>query len=312
MKDRNKLQLFLILNCLTLAVVFLRFNIATAAELKFTTPKLIEETENTYAIDLNLDTQGENINLLESAIGYSSKNFELKEILTGDSIINFWIKKPEIQNEKIIFVGSIPAGYLGTNGKVITLIFKPKVIVTTLDLEILSDSNNLSRIFLNDSTATEKIILANRFSFNLPIINKETPTIDITDVEKPEPFNINIVESTLLQKDSAFVVFNADDTGSGIAEYEMAQADTSAEFTANQSLNWEKVESPVVLNVLGAKRFLAIRAVDGANNQELSVIDLRPSKNILNFRTIFIVGIILVILIIGTVVFAYHIWTIKR
>lgn len=307
----KKLQLFLILSCLTLAVVFLRCNNVTAAELKFTSPKLIEETENTYATDLNLDTQGENINLLEASLTYPSKNLELKEILTGDSIINFWIQKPEIQNEKIVFVGSIPAGYLGTNGKVITLIFQPKIAVTTLDINILSDSNNLSRVFLNDSQATEKIIQANHFSFNLPITNQNIPKIDITDVEKPEPFSIDIVESPSLQENSAFVVFNTEDAGSGVVKYEMAQADVSSEFVTNQNLDWKIVKSPVVLNILEAKRFIAIKAIDGDNNQEFSVVDLKPPQNALKLKTLFTVCIILIILIV-VAIYAYHCWIRKR
>lgn len=276
-----------------------------AAELNFSPPKLIEETESTYAIDLNLDTQGDNINVLEASLNYSVQNFNLKNILTGDSIVNFWIKKPETQNNLIHFVGYIPAGYFGSKGKVITLVFQPKTESTILDIGIINDKGNPSRVFLNDPLATEKNIGANHYSFNLFSGREEMSTANIVDVEKPEPFIVTISQSSLLPINNVFVIFNTNDTGSGIDHYEMAQADLASDFSNNKSLKWQIVESPVTLNISQAKRFLAIKAFDKSNNVELSVLDLKPSKTQALSQNPFTVSLILFI-IIGTVSFSCY------
>ncbi|MFZ2414534.1 MAG: hypothetical protein WAW33_00820, partial [Minisyncoccia bacterium] len=119
MRYKNKLKVFLLVNCLALTVLFLGSNITFAAELNFSPPKLIEETENTYVVDLNLDTQGDNINVLEVFLNYSPTNFDLKNILTGDSVINFWVQKPQSKDGLIHFSGSIPAGYFGSKGRIL-------------------------------------------------------------------------------------------------------------------------------------------------------------------------------------------------
>ncbi len=295
---------------LSFLFVFISVSYAHAAELKFTPPKLIEETENTYVIDLNLDTQGDNINVLEAFLSYPSKDFNLRNILTGNSVINFWIKKPEINGNLIHFVGSIPAGYWGSKGKVITLVFQPKVTGATLDLEIISNENNLSRVFLNDPSATEKNIEANHYSFNLSSVQGEISTANIVDIEKPEPFIIAISLSSLLPMNNVFVIFSANDVGSGIDHYEMAQADLANDFTNSQSLIWQRVESPAVINISQAKHFLAVKAFDKSNNVETSVLDLKPSQNKVISQSFFTIVIVLLIIMVAVCFYCY--WVRKK
>jgi hypothetical protein len=248
MRYKNKLKLFLLVNCLALAVLFLGLNTTYAAELNFSSPKLIEETENNYAIDLNLDTQGDNINVLEVSLNYSPINFDLKNILTGDSVINFWIQKPIIKDGLIHFAGSIPAGYFGSKGRVLTIVIKPKIPISTIDLNIISDEHSISRVFLNDPLATEKIIQTKHYSLDLPTTLDKNIITTIIDVDKPEPFTIEISPSSSLPLNNVFVIFNAADSISGINHYEMAQADLVDDFN-NKSLKWQIVESPAILNV---------------------------------------------------------------
>lgn len=305
MRYQNKLKLFLLVSCLALAVLFLGLNKTYAAELNFSSPKLIEETENNYAIDLNLDTQGDNINVLEASLNYSPSNFDLKTILTGDSIINFWIQKPIVKDGLIHFSGSIPAGYFGSKGRVLTIVVQPKIAVSTIDLNIISDEHSISRVFLNDPLATEKTIQTKRYSLDLPITFDTNIITTIIDVDKPEPFTIEISPSSSLPLNNVFVIFNAVDSISGIDHYEMAQTDLTDDFNNNKSLKWQIVESPTILNISQAKRFLAIKAFDGSNNVELSVLALKPSKNKVISQNPFTVIIVLVI-IIGMVSLSYY------
>lgn len=305
MRYKNKLKLFLLVSCLAFTVLFLGLNITYAAELNFSSPKLIEETENHYAIDLNLDTQGDNINVLEVSLNYSFTNFDLKNILTGDSVINFWIQKPIIKDGLIHFAGSIPAGYFGSKGRVLTMVFQPKIAISTVDFNILSDEHGTSRVFLNDPLATEKIIQTKHYSLDLPTTLDKNIITTIIDVDKPEPFTIEISPSSSLPINNVFVIFNAVDSVSGIDHYEMAQADLADDLNNNKSLKWQIVESPATLNISQAKRFLAIKAFDGSNNVELSVLDLKPSKDKVISQNPFTVIIVLVI-IIGMISLSYY------
>ncbi len=282
-----------------------------AAELNFSSPKLVEDSENLYTSNLNLNTQGDNINTLEVSCRFPEDKFALKNILTGDSLLNFWIQKPEVENGILHFIGTIPAGYLGNNGKILTLVFQPKDTNTVLNLEVLNNGKNPSRVFLNDPLATEKIIQTNNYSLNVPAdTNSETAT-NLTDVVSPEPFTIAISPSSALPKNNVFVIFNANDADSGIDHYEMAQADLTNDFYNNPSTQWQKVESPAVINVSQAKKFLAIKAIDKFNNTTIAVADLKPSPTRLMTRNLFTVGIVLfiIILIISS---SYGCWRVRR
>jgi hypothetical protein len=277
-----------------------------AAELNFSAPQLVRGTSDAYALDLNLNTQGDEINTLELYLKYPNETFDLEEILTGDSIIHFWIKKPQADSNLIYLAGSIPAGYLGTQGKILTLIFKPKTEITTLNLDIISDTKNISRVFLNDPEATERIIPANHYSFNLSAGESGQLITSIADKTKPEPFSIAISPSNTLPLNNVFVIFNTEDKGSGIDHYEMTQTDSTDDISNNQNLVWQKVESPVVINLAQAKHFLAIKAVDHSDNVEIAIADLKPSKNKAISQNPFTVLAILFILIMIISFFFYY------
>jgi len=302
----SKFQILNSIVAISFILVFISVSCAHAAELTFSSPQIVRGANDTYAVDLILDTKKDNINTLEASISYSDTDFDLKNVLTGDSVINFWIQKPAINNNLIHFVGSIPAGYSGSNGKIVTLVFQPKTETRILVLKFLNDSNNPSRVFLNDPSATEKSILVNQFSFNLDTVTATNLTTSIVDKERPDPFTIAISPSSSLPLNNVFVIFNTEDNSSGIDYYEMAQANTLKEMQDTPNLNWQKIESPTVLNLAQAPRFLAIKAVDKASNFEISVADLKPSKTERISHYVFTLVIVSLIIILVISSFYYR------
>jgi len=303
-----KIQLLVSISLLLVSISVLSAN---AAELNFSSPKIVEDSNNLYATTLNLNTQGDNINTLEVSCNFPTEKFDLKNILTGDSLLNFWIQKPEIKNDVLHLIGTIPAGYLGNNGQILTLVFQPKTTSTVLDVEILNNENNPSRVFLNDPLATEKIIQSKNYSLNLPTNTNSEPAANLIDVKNPEPFDIAISPSMSLPINNVFVIFNANDADSGIDHYEMAQAGATNDFYNDPDLHWQKVESPAVINIAQAKQFLAIKAIDKSNNITISVADLKSSPVELIGRNPFTVGIVLFII---TLVLSssYYYWRVRR
>jgi hypothetical protein len=291
---------------LSFVLVFISVSYATAAELTFSPSQLVRGTSDIYAVDLILDTQGEDINVLEASLSYPLESFILKDVLTGDSVINFWIQKPLSKDGLIHFSGSIPAGYTGSKGKVITLLLQPQLTGAVLNLGILGDKDNPSRVFLNDSLATEKIIPAHSVSFNLSSTVSNGGVVNLTDKIKPDIFDIAIASSNTLPPNKVFVVFHTEDKGSGIDRYEMAQADTAEELSNNANLLWQKVVSPVVINLAQTRRFLAIKAFDHSNNFTLAVADLKPSQNKTIFQNPFTVAVILSIIILLILSFIFY------
>ena len=59
-----------------------------------------------FKVDVVLNAKGEELNAIEGSILFPDNLISLKEIRDGNSIINFWIERPKITNErKIDFSG---------------------------------------------------------------------------------------------------------------------------------------------------------------------------------------------------------------
>lgn len=69
-------------------------------------------------------TTGASINALSGTLSYSS-NLEVVSFSRNDSIVNFWIKEPQIQSRDISFEGVIlNPGFVGNNGTVVRVQFR--------------------------------------------------------------------------------------------------------------------------------------------------------------------------------------------
>ena len=146
----------------------------TSASVFFFMPQSMEYQESdTFIKSLYLDTNGQKVNAIESRINFNQDVLEVVDIITGDSVVRFWVETPTISNEKgaIEFVGGTPNGYDG-EGVILKIIFKAKK-VGDCDLNI-SDT----KLLLNNSEATEdETIFSND---NCNIIEKSEDSIKIT------------------------------------------------------------------------------------------------------------------------------------
>ena len=133
---------FKILNfALSFCILIFAFYIFTAtpvfaAEIFFE-PKTQEiAIDQQFQVDMMLDAEDEEINAVEGKIVFPSDILELKEIRDGDSIVNLWVERPQIEKDGlIVFSGIIPGGFKGVlspyyegyrPGKVFSLIFTAK------------------------------------------------------------------------------------------------------------------------------------------------------------------------------------------
>lgn len=146
----------------------------TSASVFFFMPQSMEYQESdTFIRSLYLDTNGQEVNAIESRINFNQDVLEVVDIITGDSVVKFWVETPTISNEKgvIEFVGGTPNGYNG-KGVILKIIFKAKK-VGDCDLNI-SDT----KLLLNNSEAAEdETIFSND---NCNIIERSEDSIKIT------------------------------------------------------------------------------------------------------------------------------------
>jgi len=225
---------------------FLIFNLSAAAE-------------GEILVTLTLDTEGQNINALAGEV-IIPESFEPKEILDGDSVINFWIEPPRFENQHLIFSGIIPGGYIGSTGKLFSLILQgDETKLTGLNFKKLT-------ALLNDGLGTQTTA---KVSWRVSSLQSET-----LDIIPPEPFTPLVSQVPDLFNNQPFVSFATQDKQSGIDYYEVAESHPSFNFLSR--LNWIKTDSPYQLVDTTGRSNIFVRAIDRTGNERLAKIIRSP------------------------------------
>ena len=235
-----------------------------------------------------LNTEKEYINAVEGKIIFPTGLLELKEIRDGNSIVNFWIERPDKQHGEIIFSGIIPGGYIGEKGLIFSAIFLSKNQGQGA-IEIQE-----AKALLNDGTGAEANLTISNLQF---LVSKsalpQVPLKEIADTDPPEPFEPIIAQDPSIFVGKYFLVFATQDKGSGISHYEIQEGNRKFVIA----------ESPYLLQNQGLDQEIIVKAIDKNNNETIAVLLEQPSKPWYKNYYIF------VILIIGAIL-AFLIWKI--
>ncbi len=201
---------------------------------------------------LNIDTESQNINVLEGTISVPA-NITVSSIQTGNSVVLIWIESPAFSTDthQIHFSGLIPGGFIG-EGK------------------ILSFEGNFSDVDISKFSVTNALALKNdgegtKANVKFKIISGEVKV----DTESPDPFSIIISEDTEVFGGKPFISFLAQDKNSGIDHYE---SNTSF-FGIPRKSGWSSVTSPKVLTTADLWKKIYIKAIDKNGNERVSTIN---------------------------------------
>lgn len=227
-------------------------------------------------VPIYLDTEGELINSFEVRLKFSNKLI-FRDYLEKDSIVSYWIEKPHIQEDNLVFSGVIPGGYIGKKGLLINLIFEIKEEGENY-IEILPSS----QVLLNDGFGTKAKLTVENYSFLVK--PKKDKEFVIQDIYPPEPFKIYLQKNKEIFNGKYYIVFDTKDKQTGIAYYEVKEGDYS----------FEKAQSPYVLKDQSLRSYIYVKAIDKAGNKRIEF--LKPQRFVL-IEEIFFLVIFLLILI---------------
>lgn len=222
-----------------------------------------------FKVDFFLNTENEDINAMEGKIIFSTYLLELKEIRDGNSIINFWIERPENNlSGKINFSGIIPGGYSGKKGLIFSVIFQAK----NKGKDIIKINN--FKALLNDGKGTEIASTISNLDF---LIFQQTATTTpiiipkVKDTDPPESFKPEISNDPLIFNNKYFLIFATQDKGSGISHYEVSEC--GSQFII--------AKSPYVLKNQKLDCGIKIKAIDKDGNSRIEIISAqKPVKKL--------------------------------
>ena len=225
-----------------------------------------------FQLEARLDTEGKDINAIDASLNFSSGVFDFKDFSDGGSIVSLWAERPKLEGNEISFSGLMPGGFRG-DGLVLKLIFKAKSGGRGLFF-----FGEKSSVLLNDGRGTSASLKFSNFQFfprsGVPpsgtIFNEfSTSSEQILNYDDdrvpPEVFEPKIVRLDNVFSGKYFIVFSAQDKGSGIDYYEV--------FDGGE---WIRAESPYVLKNQNFKKNLQVKAVDKAGNERIERVS--PGK----------------------------------
>ena len=255
--SKIKLKLFITTALFVIASFFVVAQVS-AAETFFETKSSQIRIADTFEVGFFLNTENQDINAVEGRITFPESLLKLKEIRDGNSIINFWIERPKAVNGEISFSGIIPGGYFDKRGLIFSLVFQ-----SAQEGHSLIEIRHIKAL-LNDGQGTETKTAASNLQF---VISKEAPSLLPEAIEKkdtvmPEEFEPVLVSDPAVFDGKYFLVFSAQDKGSGIDHYEIQET----RYAEMKNKKWVIGESPYLLKDQGLKSYIYVKAIDKSGN----------------------------------------------
>jgi hypothetical protein len=265
---------------------------ASAAVVFSTSANQTVGSSDTFIVNVQINTEGENINVVQGDIQIAGESAKVTDISTGGSVLQMWPKTPAIDNstgsQMISFIGGVPGGFNGPSGSLFNIIFqasKPGDLVVT--------PQNI-KAYKNDGKGTSLVPtikpLVVTVSAAEPVQNNTWKDLLASDKTPPLDFAITIGENPSVFEGKKFINFNTTDTGSGMDYYTVSEGDSAP----------QRATSPYVLQDQSVKSVIKVYAYDKAGNVRIAT--LAPLAKTSNKKAIVLWIVIISAIIILTIV----------
>ncbi len=275
----------------------------SAATLYFKPENIQIGVGETGRMELFLDSP-ENVNALEGKIIFPADLLEVKNLSDGNSIINLWITKPRVENNSIIFAGIIPGGYPAFGGKILTVDFlaKKSLPAGRQEAEAVLQIKE-AQALLNDGKGTAASLSLKPITFEISTKPTGMGVEEMKDDIPPEDFLPSVSSDPSVFDGQYFVIFAAQDKGSGIDYYEVSE---KKGFLRPEAENWVKAESPYLLSDQKLESWIFVKAVDKKGNERIAII--HPANVIIDKTVLTIIlGIsVIVLLLVGRLLWRHR------
>ena len=251
---------------------------AFAARLYFEPQEQVIGTEKDFSVVVNIDA-GKSINAIQAVL-YIPQELVPIDISEGNSIINFWVEKPNFDEATrlLTFSGIIPGGFQEEKAPLLIVKFKT---AKKEGKAILVFNKEKTKVYLHTPEGIEDSLELE--SLTLPIAKgKENIGVEIIDNDPPEDFKPEISRDQNIFENRWFLVFATQDKGLGIARYEVCEGSKRKCALA---------ESPYLLENQKLNKNIFVKAIDKNGNERIVML---PPQNVLpQYKNYWFIGIII-------------------
>ncbi len=255
MKKFTFISIFLFILCMSFDVQ------ASGARVFISVPENVRSGD-TFFVDLKADTEGELINSVDFEIAFNSDIFSFAGYKNDGNVVRLWVNPPEAKGGKIIMSGIIPGGALGlydAERQSLGPIPLVRLILVAKSPGTGKFDFLKSEILKNDGKGTplphaaEGADIAVKEKAGDEDTSKDNSTYDKTP---PEPFSLTFLKSSLFSRTPSMVIFQANDTDSGIKKYQIKIGVGG----------WHDAKSPAPVGKGIFPRTVIVRAFDSYDN----------------------------------------------
>jgi len=263
-----------------------------AAEIFFdTSEKSIAQGEE-FLVHIRVDTEGDAVNAIAGMLNFPSNLFSIQSVSDGNSVLNFWIEKPEsssAQTESLRFSGMTPGGFKGKEALLFSMIVRAEQSgsgsFSMTDVQTLRNDGKGSSV----STTVIPLSVDISSSFGSSTVRFSSARDDIA----PEDFNPLIAHDPTLFDGRYFLVFSTQDKGSGISSYAVREGRWG---------QYKNAKSPYLLQNQSLRKKIFVKAIDNEGNEKVASVD--PRGWIVRYLFHGIFGIVIV----GIAIMVYSLW----
>lgn len=260
---------------------------ALAADVQLITNKTSLGVGEGFLVSVRINS-AESLNAVEGKVVFTPESFSVRDIRYGNSVINFWVDSPEVQQDgSIHFSGITPGGFNGENKEIFSFVVEPR----------LSGSQQIGikdlQVFLNDGSGMKASINTQGLTVSISPEQKNTNEKALVDNEMPERFWLSIANDPNLFDGQYFLVFATQDKISGIAKYQVKEGVFGRFVDA---------ESPYVLKDQKLTKKIFVKAIDKSGNERLATLNaIHQQPWYLNYVVIGISLILITLLLFGSI-----------
>lgn len=275
----KKIKIFFLLSIF----YFLLPTASFAAVVFLSTDDSVVSMSKDFLVEVLVDTEKDSVNTIAGKLVFSTDFFDVKEIRDGNSQINFWVDKPKESGPgEISFSGITPGGLTGNNKFLLSIVFRPKKIGnTTIKFDNVE-------VFKNDGQGTRIDVKTTPLALSISTESGDQPSniLNIEDKDKPDDFKPVIGSDPDIFFAKYFLVFTAQDKGSGIDHYKVREGFWGKYIVA---------VSPYLLEDQSLTKTVYVKAIDKSGNERVVSISSQNTSPL--YQLYIILGIILTVCI---------------
>lgn len=257
-----------------------------AAAISVKAEKDVVATGEEFPVLVVLDTRGQEVNSVKFTLTYAAEILEFQKVILENSLISFWVEPPApAEKGKLKMSGVIPGGFSGTEGNIITVVFKGLQAGSTNfvveDIQVL----------MNDQRGSELRTVCNESGITVSaaqVVAESQAENSWEDNMPPEPFEVAVSKHENVFDGRWFLAFEAQDRGSGIDHYEVQETKTGA--PADNA--WVRTDrSPYLLADQKTRSYIYVKAVDKDNNTRIEMVNPPSKPNYSAYAAILLSGV---------------------